>query len=425
MATLSMEQELQVQTWEQDSEHQFIERSVWSQLSNRMHQSDPIPNVYGMDEVPDAVILDVSDKFTQGNWKTTLPWVGKIAAKMLYGRARAKGNERNLEMKFRDIYYNNQRQTVNTGERTVDGREADFYKYGKEAVAALTDNRVEQMDFDLQRTIIEGSPEHLTLSTAWTGPSHASAAMSRKFHPNFYANGASSAVTYSTTLNTHEGNIQTAADALTTSQNAFDLDAVESIAELAHETIIPLGWRTKGELINYVCLISPYQARDLRRDSEWKELFAAADVRGDLNRAISGVFGVYRNVLWIVDERSPIWNTGGSANAYVCYKTPACTKAIPFQNAAEATISRSGKTAASSGTVEMARLLGKRAIGRTMPLKNRLVRDSDDYDFFHGAACDWAWGAARLDYDIHTPTSTSYVNDSSFVYMTATPDVVF
>lgn len=425
MATLSLEQELQVQTWEQDTEHQLIQRSVWSQLSNRNHQTQPLPNVEGMDDVPKACIMDVTDKFRDGNWKTTLPWMGKIAAKMLYGRARAKGNERNLDMKFVDLYYNNQRQAVNTGERTVDGRELDFYKYGKQAVDALTDNRVEQMDFDMQRTLIEGAPEHITLSTAWTGPSHASAPVARRFHPNVYANGASSAVGYSTTLTTHEGNIQSAADALTTSQNGFDLDAVESIAEIAHETVIPLDWSLKGKEVNYVALISPYQARDLRRDSGWKELFLYGDTRGDENRVISGIFGIYRGVLWIVDERSPVWNTAGSANAYVAYKTPACTKAIPFQNAAGSTVTRSGKTGSGSGTVEIVRVMGARALGRTMPLKNRIVRDSDDYDFFHGAACDWAWGSRRLDYDIHTPTSTSYQNDSSFLYLTATPDVVY
>lgn len=420
---MTLDQELQVQTWEEDLQRELVERSVWAQLSNRVVSTDPLPNVDGLEDVPDSCLLDVSDKFKRGNFKTTLPWMGKLNLKMKYGRARLKGNEGNLDMKFVDVFWNNQRQAVNTGDRSVDGQASEFFKYGSESVAALRDNVIEQEDFDMQRTLLEGAPEHITLSTAWDGPTFSSAPLARQLHPNVYANGSSAKVTYDTTLNTYEGNIQTAFDALTTSQNRFGLDTIESICDLSLSVCLPLGWRTKGMKINYVALISPMHVRDLRRDSEWKELFVMADVRGDMNRAITGQIGVYREHLFLVDERSPVWNTGGSAGAYIGYKRPDTAGAL--WDSGDGVVTRTGKTAAGSGTVEMVRVMGKNAIGRTEVLKKRLVRDSDDYDFFNGAAMDQGVGARRLDFDRHTKTTATIKNQTSYVYATATPDVVY
>ena len=62
----------------------------------------------------------------------------------------------------------------------------------------------------------------------------------------------------------------------------------------------------------YVMVISPYQARDLRRDPVWIEAQQHANIRGEKNPIFSGAMGVYEGVVIHECLRVPRTNTGAN-----------------------------------------------------------------------------------------------------------------
>jgi hypothetical protein len=417
---------MQVQAWRKTMQKQLILRSTWEQFSNRLEVTDPVPNKDGFEEVPDAVMINVSGDFDAGTRQTTVPFLGKLNQKGQFGRQPSLGDEETPSMKFKAVRYNVERKSVALEEESVDGDMNRFYRIGAQGTSLLTDYFVELTDFNCHRAIIEGASFALTDADAWTGPSISTAPVARAYNPNIYANGKSAKVTYDAVLATYEASIQTYLDTLTTAANPFDLQALDAMVLLASQILLPLKWQAGGKKVNWVFMLSEQQLQQLQdttASNSWSTLMKDADVRGDMNRQISGVVGVYRNALIVANPRSPLWNTAGSANAFMGYIKP--WSGGGFYNGSDATVTRAAKVGAAAGTIEWAIALGRSALGSAKIKDERFDEEKRDYNFFKGVCGMRACGFERMDFNIGTPTNTSILNQTSFMYGTPSPSVVF
>ena len=424
--TVQLEARLQTESWRKKMQKEQILLSVWEQLSNRVEVTAPVPNAAGMEKVPDAVMINVTDSYQKGNRRTTVPFMGKLNGKGQFGRQKVLGEEETPEMKYKTVNYGYERKGVDLEEESVDGDMASYYRIGAEGTRLLTDYYVELTDYNCHRALVEGCSYVLQDSEAWDGASITSAPCSDKIHPNVYANGKSAKATYSATPATYEGNVQTYLDSLTSAANGFDRAALNSMVLLASQTLIPLGWRAGSNTIKWVFLLSETQAEQLQNDTasgNWDTLMREADVRGDMNRAISGIIGVYKGALIIVNPRSPLWNTAGSAGLYTAYLKPWSNNKRYNENDVE--VAPANKTGAGVGTCECAIALGRSAIGCAKIKPLTFNTETLDYEFSKGMAGKRAEGTERMDFDITTPTATSLVNQTSYLYFTATPAKVY
>ena len=240
-------------------------------------------------------------------------------------------------------------------------------------------------------------------------------------HPSVLVNGQSAPVTYNTNQATYGGSIKTAADTMVAA-NTFSLAELDSMVAQAdsgtNNKLQKLSWKSGDRSINYVGKLSETQSRQLTTatgSGTWKELMSDAGKRGVDNRAISGVIGNYKRTLWITDERAPLFDTSVTAVTdpsaqYQFYK-------IQDERAPVA------HTGAGVGTVEIAAMLGKAAIGAAKIKDLDFVDKDFDYGFSNGLAASQSCGAERMDL-INTALTSRPLNQSSFLYLTSTPAVV-
>lgn len=425
MSIASFPSAVQIQSWRTTMQKELILRSVWEQMSNIVTETDDVPNSKEMKSVPDSVLIKCKSDFDPGSYQLTIPMMGKLNTKGRFGRQKAEGSEEVPQIKYKAVHYNVERKAMSTEEMSVDGEQDKAYKIGSKGTPLLTNYMVELTDFNCHRAIVEGAGWALTETEAWGGPTFASPPQSRKFNPTVMKRGGTALATYSTTAATYEGNIQTYVDSLTTGSNPMNLTGLDALIDEMHYRLLPLKWK---QGINFVLLLSRYQARELQdttSSTSWSALMRNADPReGEKeNRAISGILGIYRNTLLIVNPRSPVWNTAGGANTYVGYVKPWSSNA--FYNASDATVTRAAKSGAGTGTCEMAIGLGQGAIGVAEIHKASFDEQASDYNFNKGLCVARTVGHVRMDFDIASPTTTSIQNQTSLLYFTPTPSVVY
>lgn len=406
--------ELQVQAWRKRMIKEVISNVLWSSLSNRVEVTSQVPN-NGERKIPDSVVQWVTDSFAKGIQKTTIPFLEKLQDLGQGGWEKVEGNEETPQMRFKTISYNLQRKGLAVVDESVEGDLTEYYSIASHKIQLLTDYFSELTDYNFQRAILRGADEYLTEQRYWNGQTLTSPPVSASMHPNFLVNGGSAPVTYDAVDATYSGNINTAVDSLV-GANAFNLAAADSVVFQADYSqgvkLQKLAWKSGSNSVQYVNMLSERQAQQLTTETgtgTWRELMTDAGKRGIDNRAISGVIGVYKRTLWLSDERAPIWNTAaGAPDDYIQFYK------IQDERAPIA------KTAPGTGTVELSRMCGKGAVGAATIKDLDFVDKDFDYGFSHGLAAQQATGCERMDL-INTALTVKPLNQSSFVYATATP----
>ena len=403
---------LQVQAWRKNMVKEVINNVLFSQLSNRVEVTSNIPNA-GQRKISDSVVQWVTDSFAKGIQKTTIPFLQKLQDMGQGGWQTVEGNEETPQMRFKTINYNLQRKGLAVVDESVEGDLTEYYSIASHKVQLLTDYFSELTDYNFQRALARGADEFLTESEYWNGQTLTTAPVTAGYHPNFLVNGASAPITYSATDATYGAAIQLVVDALT-GANAFDLAAADSMIHQADASngvkLQKLAWKSGANSVQYVCMLSESQELTTATGSgTWRELMTDAGKRGVDNRAISGVLGVYKRTLFLSDERAPLWSTT-TATADV--------SRIEFYKIADGR-TPVAKASTGTGTVEMARMCGKGAIGAAQIKDLDFVDKDFDYGFSHGLAAQQAVGCERMDL-VNTALSTKPLNQSSFIYATAT-----
>ena len=398
---------------------EVINNVVWVRgLSNRVESTSIVPNA-GQRKLPDSVVHWVSDSFAKGVQKTTIPFLQKLQDLGQGGWEKVEGNEETPKMRFKQINYNLQRKGLTVSDESVEGDLTEYYAIASQKVQLLTDYFTELTDYNFQRAMTRGADEYLTETRYWLGETLTTPPVTASHHPSIFVNGGSDKVAYSAVDATYDTAIEAAADdmAVTNSFGLAELDSMVFLADSSKDSKLQkLSWTSGGgsRSINYVGKLTEQQARQLTTATgagTWRELMSDAGSRGVDNRAITGVLGNYKRTLWIVDERAPLMNVAATtpATRFQYYKIQDERVPLPTTGAGN-----------DDGTAEVAVMMGKAAIGAAKIKDLDFVNKDFDYGFSHGLAASQSCGAERMDL-VNTAISTRPLNQSSFLYLTATP----
>jgi len=401
---------LRVQSWRKKAIKQHLSSSVWDQMSNRVQYNDAVPSAKSK-TVPTAVFHKVSDSFDEGTQTTTVPWIGKLSTLPLGGPNKAEGNEKKLTTKLRRVPYNTQRVPIIINDQSVDGDLTKYYRMAEQAVDRVKDVFVETTDWNAQRAILEGADYYLTDEGQWTGAepaSQLSAPESLILHPNIYVDGVAAKVTYNATYATFETSLNGDADGMATT-SIFDLAALDRIALLASRNVMAMDGMA-GSKAKWVLKISDAQWFQLSTESTtgWRDMLKYTEKGFD--RIIDGAQGVYKDMMILVDQRAPLWDLAAAAGSRAKYVTPLADNRTRVQKT----------NGAADGTCEIAMLMGPGTLALAQIKELDFTKKGFDYDFSTGTCGMRAEGTVRMDFDSGTTATSARVNESSFLYFTAT-----
>lgn len=404
----------QKQTWRKKLIPAFVLGSLFGQFSNQHAEGQTLPQAKSRPKMQ-AVVMKVTDDFSDGSYKATIPAIRVGATTVVTGPNVAKGRENRPTMNQVGAYYTVKRIPYALNDDSVEGDILKFYNWAEQTAGLITSDFVKQTDYDHQRATIEGAEEGLTNTAFWQDSEKGSsinAPLTETLHPNFYAwvGGKMVKNTWNTSYATALSNLETVLDDMQVS-DTFNMKLLDAIHWYATRTVVPLGGFQGDRSIKYVLKIS---------DVQWYQLFTDA-VAGSLQdrfkyvetgfeKIYSGDMRIYRGILIVVDQRSPLAKIESNTVSFQ-YVTPQGDSRAPTATNASA----------NSGTVEMAVLYGNGALIHGVKKELDFVQQgSDDYEFEKGLCGVSKNAVRRCDLDTaETPTS-GRVNESSFIVATAT-----
>lgn len=409
-----------VQSWIRKTIKQKLLSSTWDQLSNRYEYNTTVPKS-GSNQVPKSVIHKVTDDLKLGQYSVTLLAIRKTGAAVIGGANSAEGKESKPTTKVVSVYFTNQRVPKSLPDMSVMGGISDFYGIAEATIDMIGDDFVEQTDYDCQRSMVDGCDEFLDSAAAWESSeygSEISAPLSKVLHPNTYWWNDAAGLTKNTwnaTYATANTSLATAVDAAAAMDSAdgFTTKTADAIHLKASRTIIPLGGMEGGKAegeVKWVLKISDAQWYDWTTDTTasvgWRDLMKYSE--GGFDRLFNGYMGVYKNMMIIVDQRSPLYNVTSATVGAFQYITPLSdgrTRVAKGDN---------------TGTCEVAMLMGRGALGMADVMEMDLVRKSRDYEFVKSICGHRKRGTMRLDLDATVAPTSARVNESSFIALTST-----
>tara|TARA_R110001592_G_scaffold135882_2_gene352482 strand:+ start:5917 stop:7173 length:1257 start_codon:yes stop_codon:yes gene_type:complete len=403
---------LTVRNWEKKMDKQLIKQSVWAQLSNRMVQTAAIPNG-GEQKIPDSVVHYVSGKFTPGVQSVTIPSMDKLTKKGKGGLQSVEGSEEKPKLRYMQAFYNVQRKGLTIKDESVEGDLVNAYPILQSKVDLLTDYFMELEDYNKQRAICQGVDEYLSEADYWTGDSMPTPPASVATHPYVYVRGGTALPAWSATDATYVGNIRTLVNNAGIAAQVFNKDTLDKMVTMASRNVKPLNWKSGSNTVKWVFKISELQAEQLTTTTtgeSFNALFREAGGRGVDNRAITGIIGIYKGALVITDERAPLFNSLASVDSKLAFQyiKPWGDERIPV-----------AKTA-TDGTMEVAQVLGRGAMGCAIIKKLSFNKQGKDYDFSTGFEARRSTGDTRMDFLNPSDLAAKPMNWSSALYMTPT-----
>ncbi len=405
-----------VQSWIRKTIKQKLLSSTWDQLSNRYEYNTPTPKS-GENMVPQSVVHKVTDDLKMGQYAVTMLAIRKTGAAVIGGANSAEGKESKPTTKIVSVYFTNQRVPKSLPDMSVMGGLSEFYGIAEATIDMVGDDFVEQTDYDSQRSMVAGCDEFLDSTAAWENSEYGSeinAPMTTCLHPNtYYWTTKLNLNTWDVTYATAVTSLATAIDTEMTSSHGFTTATADAIHLKAARTIVAMGGMgggTAGNEVKWVLKISDAQWYDWTTDTTasvgWRDLMKYTE--GGFDRLFNGYVGVYKNMMVIVDQRSPLFNISGSTAGAFQYITPLSD----------------GRTrvakGANTGTLEVAMLMGRGALGLADVMEMDLVKKSRDYEFVKSICGHRKRGTIRLDLDATVAPTTARVNESSFIVLTST-----
>lgn len=404
-----------VQSFVRKAIKQHMLASVWDQLSNRFTYNQGVPKADAR-MMPTTIVTKVSDEFRDGEWKTTMISIRKPNANAIIGPNPAEGRESRSSTKIVSVFYNVQRFAMAISDRSVGGNIGKFYNALEYNVGVMKDLFVEQTDYDHQKAVIDGADIGLTDASYWQNSEYGSEIsnpVDPVLHPNVYTwhDNAISKNTWSATYATATVNLEGLLDDMD-ADDIFNLSALDAIYLIASRKISPIGGIGGNNEVRWVLKISDAQWHQLVTDTAangWKDLLKYTE--SGFDRVFMGYVGVYKNMMIIVDQRAPLAAIA-SNNTSFQYITPAGDNRVR------------AVTNGTTGTFEVAMLFGLGALGVAMIEEEDLMKKGFDYDFNNGACMTRTRGTMRLDLDATVAPTTARINETSFLFLTATTSSV-
>jgi hypothetical protein len=209
------------------------------------------------------------------------------------------------------------------------------------------------------------------------------------------------------------GNLKTLVNDAGVAGQIFNKDTLDRMIFLASKNIKPLNWKSGSSAVKWIFKISPLQAEQLTTGTtgaDWATLFREAGARGMENRAISGVIGIYKGAMVVIDDRSPLFDSDAGTAA-----------ADSFQYIKPWNDDRTPVTKdATTGTMEVAQILGRGSLGCAEVKKLAFNKQGKDYDFNTGFEARRSTGDSRMDFLNPQALGAKPLNWSSALYLTPT-----
>lgn len=465
---------------------QQITDSLWDQLSNRVRPGQSLPNGGPGTKIPKTVLMQVSYAASEGRISTIVPSLDKVGGDAVSGLQPLLGTGKTPRLRNFEVFYNLHRYAMKLKDGSVEGDMTEFYNIMAQKGNLFSDFGVEYKDLQYNVSLMEGADRKLTETEFWAGQVLPNAPVVKTLHPNIYlrtksgkaldaflalgtnvsanipahvntAIGAlpgapSTAVTPAAFLAAqgwqsrafqlaYAGYLETlavGASGLDIASAKFDRLLLNAISTEAYRTLAPLGWSYAGKKVDYIVKISPMQAMQLEQDSSaqgWYDAVKAADQQmGEDSRILTGIFGVYRGLALLVDQRNPIVDfTGnvaataldGTNNGFIKYWTPDSK-----------TLARTTKTAAATqGSLECAQVLGRQTLAQVNVSDWSFTQEELDHGMSIEYGMNAKFGNRRVEFnyaDETTLNSDGFVvstkipeNWQSMLVLTATPAVTF
>ena len=195
-------------------------------------------------------------------------------------------------------------------------------------------------------------------------------AASAVVHPNWYFGG------------------DAASEELVDSNDTFsaaDIDKMATYAEVSNWNLVRVPDGVGGFEEGFIMLIHPFQAYDLRRDTDWRAAQVSANVRDWKNPIFSGALGMYNGVFLY--------------------------KSTLVELAASGVTDRTSK--------RRAIFFGAHALARATGIPERItMRKEDDYENIRGWALSKTFGYRRLDWTDDEAATADVSNQSSAILTT-------
>lgn len=407
---------MQAQVFSKRITQKSLTSSVWAMLSGTVKKDT------GTREVPMNAVLVENTGFDKASYKVNLPWIGKVTGDYLKGAVTIEGTESGRVSKFCSAWYQREAKALPLGsDFDVDGRiEKVFYDLVSTQEEGMAAFFGEVDDYNAHRALMEGYSEALTDTAGWA-KSGITDIPTVKLHPNVFVFKTSTTgafVDWNATYATYEAAIQTAANLTTGSADAFGGLAVQRIVQLCKKYLRPITGAASQSIngAKYIALISPQQLFQLQtEDGLFFKRFDNGAVAANVNFNITGIIGVYQEVLFITDSRAPVWDTAGSAGSYIVYSKPSTDDNTALSTSE---VTRAAHTGANVGTMELAFLLGAGAIVQLKTGELVIKNKAFDYNTIDGMAGVRMIGMNRMEAN-STSSSVRPINESSIVFASA------
>lgn len=415
MAYVNVVEAGRVQSWIRKTIKQKMNSSTWDQLSNRYEYSQTVPKS-GNISVPKEVVHKVTDELKMGQYAVTMLAIRKTGAAVIGGANSAEGKESKPTTKIVSLYFTNQRVPKSLPDMSVSGDMSEFYGIAQATVDMIGNDFVEQTDYDHQSAMIDGCDFFLQDAASWQSSEYGSAInapQTKCLHPNTYWYAAATGLTkntWSATYATANTNLATVVDTGIAVTDVFNTKVADQAHLIATRTIVPMGGIGGKSEVNYVLKISDAQWFDWTTDTTasvgWRDLMKYTET--GMDRLFNGFVGVYKGMMVIVDQRSPLYNVSAANTGAFQYQTPLADNRVRVT------------TAANTGTREVFMVMGRGAIGLADVMEMDLVRKSRDYEFVKSICGHRKRGTQRMDLDATVAPTSARVNESSFIGLTAT-----
>ncbi len=419
---LAVDSALQVKAWDAKGTEKLIKSSLFHQLGNHFDfTTTQLANPKEFAKIPPSVMLSVTDKLGLGKTSISIPWFDELKTGFRAGSQVEAGNEEAISMLPFTATYNVWRKSTPISDMSNDYDATEYFQLASKAKDRLFGYAGKMVDFNCQRALLEGGDITLTDSSYWTGATFPSAPVTKAIHPFVFVDGATDFVTWNNTYATYETAIESAGGGMSVS-NTMTVAKVLKIAAIASIRTKRLGWSFGGQPVDWILKVSNIQAQQIKQDATAISGFVnrteLAEERGDKNRSISGIIGIWDRVMVVEDHYAPIYTHAGTSGARIGYFRPDYNI-----NANPTRVAHGSGT--NTGTCEIAVLLGDKAIVDASPMMPQIVKKSStDYDFSKEMAIQMKQGKTRPDFRATGSTSRP-TNETSFVFMTATPSDIY
>jgi histone H3/H4 len=415
MARIAVIPAAQVQAWMMKITPQFLLSSVWAQFSNQYNANMPIPK-QGPNVMPGAIVMKITDDFKNGSFRTTMITLIKGGITPIVGPNVAAGNEARATMQECGLFYNVERIPRVVGDESVEGDVGQYFKLAEQTAGQIAADMVQANDYHHQRATVEGADVRLTDASYWQNSEKGSsinAPLSAVLHPNIYCwvNASLTLNTWSATDATARTNLGTLVATMDLS-DTFNMALLDRICYQSTKIVARLPGMQGEKEVGWVLKISNAQWLQLMLDSaagSLQDRLKYTDT--EISKVVTGYIGVYRNVMIVADQLSPLINLSTGQPLFQ-YATSAADNRVPVLP---------GASSSTTGTFEIAMLYGNGALG--MAVKSPLdyvKQDSMDYAFESSICGVRKEGIRRADWDATDAATSARRNFSSILFVTAT-----